>query len=77
MQLRVKGEQTMSKFTEAELEKPIIALLGEQGYPHVLGCDISRGTKGLEEVLIKDDIRAFLSTQYATENITDPEVDAS
>ena len=67
----------MKKFTEAQLEQSIIDLLGEQGYPQVLGNQINRGAKGLEEVLIKDDIRAFLSTQYATENITPSEIDAT
>ena len=66
----------MPKFTEAELEQSIIDLLGEQGYPHVIGSDIDRGAKGIEEVLIKDDLRAFLSKQYAGNNITGTEIDA-
>ena len=37
------------KFTEAQLEEAIIELLGEQGFPHVLGEDIARSP---EEVLI-------------------------
>ncbi len=31
------------KFTEAKLEQAIIHLLGNEGYPHVLGETISRG----------------------------------
>lgn len=31
----------MSKFTEAQLEQSIIDLLGEQGYPHVIGSEIN------------------------------------
>ena len=48
----------VSKFTEAQLETAIIELLGNVGYPHVLGATIAREP---EEVLIKDDLRAFLS----------------
>ena len=66
----------MSKFTEAQLEQSIIDLLGEQGYPHVIGSEINRGAKGLEEVLIKDDLRAFLSNQYSNENISESEIDS-
>ena len=40
----------MIKFTEAKLENSIIKLLGEQGYPHVLGGEIEREP---DEVLIK------------------------
>ena len=49
----------MSKFTEAKLEDAIIQLLGEQGYPHVIGSEIDRGARGDEEVLIKDDYALF------------------
>ncbi len=35
------------KFTEAKLEEAIMALLGEQGFPHVLGTTITRaGSNG-------------------------------
>ena len=60
------------KFTEAQLEKAIIGLLGEQGYPHVLGETIQRGP---EEVLIKDDLRANLQERYAGDGITDGEIE--
>ena len=60
------------KFTEAQLENAIIQLLEEQGYPHVLGSELSRGNT---EVLIKSDLRAFLSQQYASEGITEHEID--
>jgi type I restriction enzyme R subunit len=62
----------MRKFTEAQLEAAIIQLLGEQGYPHVLGGELSRCAT---EVLIKADLRAFLSKQYASEGITANEID--
>lgn len=60
------------KFTEAQLEQAIIELLGEQGYPHVLGETIQRGP---EEVLIKDDLRANLQERYARDGITDGEIE--
>lgn len=61
------------KFTEAQLEAAIIGLLKEQGYPHVLGASITRSTS---EVLIKDDLSAFLSKQYANEGITQGEINS-
>ncbi|NQZ58011.1 MAG: type I restriction endonuclease, partial [Lentisphaeraceae bacterium] len=60
------------KFTEAKLEDAIIQLLGEQGYPHVIGSALSLP---VGEVLIKDDLRTYLSTQYAQENITASEIE--
>jgi len=61
------------KFTEAQLETAIIELLGEAGYPHVLGETIERQP---QEVLIKADLRAFLARQYATDGITPGEIEA-
>src|SRR6056297_1004291 len=61
------------KFTEAQLEKAIIELLGEMGYPHLLGETIDRQP---DEVLIKDDLRAFLSLQYAADGITPGEIES-
>ncbi|ORJ55888.1 type I restriction endonuclease subunit R [Geothermobacter hydrogeniphilus] len=60
------------KFTESQLEQAIIELLGEQGYPHVPGADIARGP---EDVLIKDDLRAYLQERYAGDGITDGEIE--
>ena len=60
------------KFTESQLEQAIIELLGEEGYPHVLGETIQRAP---DEVLIKDDLREFLGKQYATEGITPAEIE--
>ena len=60
------------KFNEAQLEQAFIDLLGEQGYPHVLGEQIERSS---DEVLIQADLRAFLLQQYAQENITESEVE--
>lgn len=61
------------KFTEAQLEEAIIELLGNEGYPHVLGESIERQP---QEVLIKSDIRGFLKKQYAADSITDGEIEA-
>tara|TARA_R110001599_G_scaffold12658_3_gene59091 strand:- start:6858 stop:10097 length:3240 start_codon:yes stop_codon:yes gene_type:complete len=60
------------KFTEAQLEAAIIQLLGDQGYPHLIGSNIERGPS---EVLIKSDLRVFLLKQYSDEGITDSEID--
>lgn len=62
----------MSKFTEAKLEHAIIELLSEEGYPHLLGETIQRDPG---EVLIKDDLRAFLSECYSAEGITPAEIE--
>ena len=47
------------KFTEAKLEQAIITLLGEQGYPHMRGDTLTRTP---QEVLLPDDLRAYLKT---------------
>lgn len=59
------------KFTEAQLEQAIIELLGKENYPHVLGTTIVRDKM---EVLIREDIEKFLSTRYASDNITASEI---
>jgi type I restriction enzyme, R subunit len=61
------------KFTEAKLEQAIIDLLGQQDIPYLTGEKIARDTT---EVLIKDDLKTFLSEQYATHNITPAEIDS-
>ena len=61
------------KFTEAKLEQAVVELLGEQGYPHLLGGELTRNNS---DVLIKEDLRAFLTTRYAKNNITSGEVDS-
>jgi len=63
----------MSKFTEEKLEQAIIALLGDQGYPHHRGDSFERSPG---EVLIKPDLQAFLAYQYAADNITSGEIDS-
>ncbi|MBT3384183.1 MAG: type I restriction endonuclease subunit R [Prolixibacteraceae bacterium] len=60
------------KFTEAQLEQAFIDLLGKEGIPHHFGQTIQRSP---EEVLIKDDLKAFLLKQYHEEEITVAEVE--
>jgi len=60
------------KFTEAQLEQAFIELLGQEDIPNVLGGDISRSE---EDVLIKEDLRAFLLSQYKADNLTESEAD--
>ena len=63
----------MSKFTEAKLEGSFIDLLVQEGYPHHLGLSIARKP---EEVLIEEDLRTFLLTQYEPQGITINEVNS-
>jgi len=63
----------MSKFTEAKLEAAIIELLELEGYEYVCGDAIPRAEN---EVLLKDDLRAYLSKRYASEHITTGEIDS-
>ncbi len=55
------------KFTEASLEKAFTELLGQEGFPHHLGITLFRKP---EEVLIEEDLQAFLLSQYAGQGIT-------
>jgi type I restriction enzyme, R subunit len=61
------------KFTESSLEKAIIELLEQQGFPHVLGGTLTRDPS---EVLIKDDLRRFLKSQYAGDGVTASEIES-
>ena len=60
------------KFTEAQLEAAIIELLGEQGYPYTSGTELSRDP---EEVIIEGDLRGYLASRYAQDDITSNEID--
>lgn len=62
----------MTKFTEAKLESAIISLLETQGYPHIKGNTLPRSP---QDILIKDDLRAFLTQKYKDQNITPAEID--
>ena len=60
------------KFTEAKLEETFVALLANEGYPHHLGNTLNRAE---DEVLLEDDLRAFLERSYAKEHITPTEIE--
>jgi type I restriction enzyme R subunit len=62
----------MSKFTEAQLEAAVIALLAEQGYAHHLGESLQRKPS---DVLIKSDLKQYLISRYAANNVTLAEVE--
>jgi type I restriction enzyme R subunit len=59
------------KFTEQQFEDAIIELLIKEGYIHVHGESLHRR---YDEVLLEDDIKAFLQSKYSNENLTANEV---
>lgn len=60
-------------FTEAVLEQAIIEKFIVEGYDHVSGDDLHRE---LTDVLIEDDLSAFLAAKYAPQGITQSEIDS-
>lgn len=62
----------MKRFTEAQLEHVFAELLANEGYPHHLGNTLNRTE---DEVILEDDLRSFLATHYAKENITTTEIE--
>jgi len=60
------------KFTEAQLEIAFSELLENEGYPHHLGNTLNRAE---DEVILEDDLRSFLASKYAIENISNTEID--
>ena len=61
----------MAKFTEEKLELAFIELLQEQDISYQYGKEINRNES---EVLLKDDLKEYLSDRYKTDNITDSEI---
>jgi type I restriction enzyme R subunit len=55
------------KFTEEKLEQVFIELLENEGYPHFLGSDLSRE---VDDVIIEEDLQAYLIQQYKHDNLT-------
>ncbi|CAN5651769.1 type I restriction endonuclease subunit R [soil metagenome] len=55
------------KFTEEKLENAFTELLGNENFPHQFGITISRSP---DEVLIEEDLKNFLLTQYKAEGLT-------
>ena len=61
----------MQKFTEAQLEQAFTELLENEGYSHYYGENLDRTQ---EDVLIEEDLKAFLSRKYADKEITNSEI---
>lgn len=61
------------KFTEEKLESSIIELLQQQGFPHAFGGTLTREHS---EVLVKEDLRSFLKSQYADDGIRASEIES-
>ncbi len=59
------------KFTEAKLEQAFIELIGNEGYPHFVGSSLVRSSE--DEVLIEDDLKAYLLNRYQNANLTETE----
>ena len=58
-------------FQEADLENLIVDLIKDKGYDYVHGDNL---TREYEDVILEDDLRAFLSKRYAENGITDNEI---
>ena len=61
------------KFTEEKLEQAIIELFSEVKIPHCPGETIH---KEMSDVLLRDDVRAFLRSRYCVEEITENEIES-
>src|SRR5690554_2625985 len=59
------------KFTESKLEQAFTELLGNEGYPHLLGGNLVRGNE--EEVLIEEDLTQYLLSRYQNAQLTKTE----
>lgn len=60
------------KFTEAKLEQAFIELIEKEGYTHDTGNCIKRSDE--DEVLIEDDLKAYLLKRYKNDALTETEV---
>ena len=67
----VKNDILIGKFTEAELEEAIIDLFRQENYAYVNGESIHRQ---YEDILLKDDLQAYLSDRYQSEGLSDAEM---
>lgn len=59
------------KFTEDKLEHAFTELLKQEGYKHCLGNTLRRNP---EDVLIEEDLCNYLRAQYASQGITETEI---
>lgn len=77
------------KFTESQLEQAFIHLLQEEQMTHLVGGEVRKnefqgvseppttyGHIATEKVLIEDDLKTYLKSNYANENITDSEINS-
>ncbi|NLL91041.1 MAG: type I restriction endonuclease subunit R [Ruminococcaceae bacterium] len=67
----VKDVDLKDKFTEEELEKAIIELLIDEEYIFVSGETLHRK---YDDILLEEDLEAFLLSRYSKENLTDLEL---
>lgn len=58
---------------ESQLELSVMELFQNEGYEYVSGDSILRE---VTDVLLKDDLRAYLATQYAKDGITSTEIES-
>ena len=63
----------MANFNEHALELSIIELLQNKGYTHQSGSELNREKS---EVLIVDDVKEYLRTRYASDELTESEIDS-
>jgi type I restriction enzyme, R subunit len=67
------SSEKVSRFIEAKLEESFIDLLTREHYLHVMGRNIARKP---DEVLIEEDLRSFLLSQYTAQGITHNEANS-
>ena len=63
----------MANFNEHALELSIIELLRNKGYIHQTGSELLREKS---EVLLVDDLKEYLHTRYASDELTESEIDS-
>ncbi|MCD8296993.1 MAG: type I restriction endonuclease subunit R [Prevotella sp.] len=61
----------MATFNEAQLEQAFIELFKKEGYDYVYGDNIERDHR---DVILYNDLRAFLNSRYKKVDITDDEI---
>ncbi|HEX2956207.1 MAG TPA: hypothetical protein VHO70_05230 [Chitinispirillaceae bacterium] len=60
-------------FTEEKLEQSVIDLFKAEGYTHIRGDQIH---KEVSEVLLRDDLKAYLLNRYSDDDITIGEIES-
>ena len=71
--IQVERNDKIMSFNEHALELSIIELLQNKGYIHQTGSELLREKS---EVLIVDDLKEYLHTRYASEELTESEIDS-